>query len=220
MLGLMLLVASIALADSVNPSTIVPALWLASAPEVRGVASFALGVFVVYLAGGLVIVFGPGPSLITALHHAQGPAEHTLQAVAGILVLGFALVVWRSRHSGPEGPRARRAYSPASAFALGAGIMAVELPTAFMYFGAISAILAARTAAPAEISLLITYNALFAAPLIAILAVSRLAGCRAQQWISSVEGQIRRAGRLALAGFASVAGAALLAIGLAGLLSG
>ena len=47
MLTLALLVASIGLADSVNPSTIVPALWLASSPRARGLASYTLGVFVV-----------------------------------------------------------------------------------------------------------------------------------------------------------------------------
>lgn len=218
MFGVALLVTSIALADSVNPSTIVPALWLASAPNARGVASYALGVFVVYLAGGLVLVFGPGPSLIASLHHAGGPAEHALQAAGGILVLGFAFALWRSRDRVSGEARTRRSYTRASAFALGAGIMAVELPTAFMYFGAISAVLAARLAAPAEISLLLVYNALFAAPLLALLLARRLAGKRADAWIASAEAIVRRVGALALATVATAAGMALLAFGLDGLL--
>ena len=219
MFGLTLVVASIAVADSINPSTIVPALWLASAPRARGIGSFALGVFVVYLAGGLVLVFGPGPALITALHHARGPTEHAIQAGGGILALGFGLAVWRSRRSGQHESRVRRSYTRATAFALGAGIMVIVLPTAFMYFGAISAILSARPAAPVEVVLLITYNALFAAPLVAILAVRRLAGGHAEQWIASGEAIVRRAGRVVLAGVASSAGAALLALGLAGLVA-
>jgi cytochrome c biogenesis protein CcdA len=218
MLGVALLVASIALADSVNPSTIVPALWLARAPAGRGVASFALGVFGVYLAGGLVLVFGPGPSLIAALHHTRGAAEHALQAGGGMLALGFALVVWRSRHRGRDDSRPRRSCTRASAFALGAGIMVLELPTAFMYFGAISAILAARLAAPAEVSLLIAYNVVFAAPLVACLAVRRLAGSHGDEWIASAEATVRRVGRLALAAVATAAGGVLLAIGAGGLL--
>ena len=59
MLALTLIVASIALADCVNPSTLVPALWLASARSGRGLASFTVGVFVVYLAGGLILVLAP-----------------------------------------------------------------------------------------------------------------------------------------------------------------
>ena len=126
MLELTVLVASIGVADSINPSTIVPAMWLASQPRARGLAFYILGVFAVYLAGGLVLVLGPGPSLIAALHHVRGPAEHALQAAGGVLVLCFAFAVWRSGHNGRAESRPRRSYTRASAFALGAGIMAIE----------------------------------------------------------------------------------------------
>jgi cytochrome c biogenesis protein CcdA len=219
MLGLTLLVASIGIADSINPSTVAPALWLASTPRARGVGFFALGVFAVYLTGGLVLVFGPGPSLIAALRHVQGQAEHALEATAGAALLGFAFVLWRSRHRTLGEPRRRRSPTRASAFALGAGITAVELPTAFMYFGAISAILAARLPAPASISLLIVYNALFVAPLVTFLALRRLAGHRGEQWIAAAGVKLRTLGQLALGVVAGLAGSILLAIGLAGLLS-
>jgi cytochrome c biogenesis protein CcdA len=209
MLSLALLVASIAIADSINPSTVVPALWLAGSPSGRGLASFTFGVFAVYLAGGLLLVLGPGPALIRALHHAGGPVEHALEATAGIVALGFAVALWRSRGKGSEQARVRRPQTRASAFALGAGIMAIELPTAFVYFGAISAILAAHRALPAEISLLIAYNALFVAPLIAFLTIRRLAAAQARAY---------RLGQLALTAVAGAGGAALLTIGVSGLL--
>jgi cytochrome c biogenesis protein CcdA len=202
----------------------VPALWLARAPRARGLASFTLGVFAVYLAGGLVLVFGPGPALISALHHVRGPAEHVVQAVGGIVVIGIAWVVWRSRrdeHGELDAPQTRgprRCRTRASAFALGAGIMAVELPTAFIYFGVISAILAAKVGAAPEIALLLTYNAVFVAPLLALIAIRRLAGVRADRLIAALDRNLRRAGRIALAGVTGVAGAALLTIGVAGLL--
>jgi hypothetical protein len=218
-LGLALVVASIALADSINPSTVVPALWLASAPRGRGLASYAVGVFAVYLAGGLVLVFGPGPDLISLLHHIRGPVEHGLQAAGGLIALGFAWALWHSRHRESTDARARRAYTPASACALGAGIMAVELPTAFMYFGAISAILASRPAAPVEVTLLTLYNALFVAPLVAIVLIRRFAGDRAERWLGAADERVRRVGRLAMPGVVSAGGAALLALGLSGLLA-
>jgi cytochrome c biogenesis protein CcdA len=196
----------------------VPALWLASAPQGRGLISYALGVFAVYLAGGVVLVFGPGPSLIAALRHAGGPAEHGLEAAIGVVALGFAFVLWRSRDRRRDPSGARRSYSRRSAFALGAAIMAVELPTAFIYFGAISTILAARLDAPGEIALLVVYNALFAAPLLAIVVVRRVAGVRADRWIASAERGVRRAGQLVLSSLAGAAGAVLLTIGLTGLL--
>jgi hypothetical protein len=78
MFAVTLLVASIALADSVNPSTLVRGLWLAAPPAGCRLASFTLGVFVVYTTGGLVLLFGPGRILINALHHFHGPLEHVL----------------------------------------------------------------------------------------------------------------------------------------------
>ncbi len=163
MLGLTLLVASIAVADSVNPSTLIPGLWLATEHSERRLASFTLGVFAVYLAGGLVLLFGPGRVMISTLHHAHGPLEHVLETAVGIVALAFAVFLWRSRPSKSAQPSPRRSRTRASAFALGAGIMAIELPTAFIYFGAISAILAAHPGVPLEISLIIMYNAVFVA---------------------------------------------------------
>jgi hypothetical protein len=96
--------------------------------------------------------------------------------------------------------------------------MAIELPTAFMYFGAISAILDARPPASLQVSLLITYNVLFVAPLVGLLVVRRLAGARADRWIASAGGRLRYLGQIALTGVAGVAGAMLLTIGLNGLL--
>jgi cytochrome c biogenesis protein CcdA len=175
-------------------------------------------VFAVYLTGGLVLVFGPGRMLIAWLHHLRGPLEHTLEASIGVLALAFALFLWRSRGNADDRPTPRRAHTRASAFALGAGIMAVELPTAFMYFGAVSAILAAHRAAPIEISLLATYNALFVAPLLAFLAIRHLAGERAQRWMADAEARIRHLGHLIVTGVVLAGGLALLTIGIDGLL--
>src|SRR5450755_4689258 len=96
MFALALLVASIGLADSLNPSTVLPALWLVTAQGGAGLGSYTWGVFLVYLAGGLVLVFGPGPALISALHDVRGPVEHGLEAAGGVIALAFAFVLLRS----------------------------------------------------------------------------------------------------------------------------
>jgi cytochrome c biogenesis protein CcdA len=218
MLALMLVVASIALADSINPSTVVPALWMASTRRAR-LVSFTLGVFAVYLAGGLVLVFGPGPALISALHHLRGTVEHGIEAGGGLIVLGLAVGLWRSRDSQRIARLPQPGCTRRSAFALGAGIMAVELPTAFIYFGAISAVLAAHRVAAAEVSLLVVYNAIFVAPLVAILAIRRFAGERAERWLASGWERLIGFGQLLLAGLTGGAGAVLLIIGVTGLLA-
>ena len=218
MLALTLLVASIAVADSINPSTVVPALWIASTP--RGhLVSYTFGVFAVYLAGGLVLVFGPGPALMSALHHIGGAVEHTLEAGGGVVVLALAFAIWRSRHSQGTARLPRPGRTRSAAFTLGAGIMAVELPTAFMYFGALSAVLASHPAVAEEVSLLVCYNALFVAPLVAIAAIRRLAGERAERWLASSSVRLLGLGQLAFATFAGGVGAALVIFGVTGLLA-
>jgi cytochrome c biogenesis protein CcdA len=220
MLALAVLVASIGLADSLNPSTVLPALWLVTMPHGGRLGSYTLGVFAVYLAGGLLLVFGPGPALISILHHIRGPVEHVLEAAGGVLALAFAFVLLRSPPSPHnERPRQRRVTTRPSAFMLGAGIMTIELPTAFIYFGAIAAILAAHPAAPAEVALLIIYNAMFVAPIVAILVIHRFAGKRFDQWLLSSEARFRRAGHLALTAVAGAGGAVLLVLGVTGLLA-
>jgi threonine/homoserine/homoserine lactone efflux protein len=213
---LTLYVASIAIADSINPSTVVPALWMASRPRAH-LASFTVGVFVAYLAGGLVLVFGPGPALIAALHHVRGTAEHTLEVAGGVVVLAVAVGMWRSRRSQRLTRLPRPGATRSSAFALGAAIMGVELPTAFMYFGAISAVLASHHGATVEVSVLLIYNALFVAPLVVILALRRLAGDRVERWLASGSERLLAFGQLLLTGLTGCAGALLLILGVIGL---
>jgi hypothetical protein len=43
---------------------------MASTPRAH-LVSYTFGVFATYLAGGLVLVFAPGPALISALHRGQ-----------------------------------------------------------------------------------------------------------------------------------------------------
>jgi cytochrome c biogenesis protein CcdA len=214
----MLLVASIAVADSINPSTVVPALWLASTPRAH-LASFTSGVFATYLVGGLVLMFGPGPVFISALRHIQGPVENVIEAAAGVLVLAVAVGLWRARHSERITRLPQPGCTRSSAFALGAGIMALELPTAFIYFGAISAVLASHAVPAGKASLLVVYNALFVAPLVAILAIRRLTGARAERWLASAWERVIGVGQLVLAALTGGGGAALLVMGITGLLA-
>ena len=218
MLALIALVASVAVADSINPSTVVPAIWMASTPKAR-LGSFTAGVYATYLVGGLVLVFGPGPALISTLHHLQGTVEHAVEAGVGLLVLALAVGLWRSRHRDTAARLPRPGSARWSAFALGAGIMALELPTAFIYFGVISAVLASHRAAAAEVSLLVLYNAVFVAPLVTILALRRLAGDRAERWLASAFERLIGFAQVLLTGLTGSAGAALLIIGITGLVA-
>jgi len=60
-----LLVASIGAADSLNPSTVGPALLLATAHKpVQALASFTAGVFLVPFVAGALVILGPGELLL------------------------------------------------------------------------------------------------------------------------------------------------------------
>jgi cytochrome c biogenesis protein CcdA len=215
LLALILLVVSVALADSINPSTVVPALYFAGAPRGRGLATYTFGVFIVYLAGGLVLVLGPGPPLMAALHRAGPRFEHGVEAIAGVVALLFAIFLWRSRASSPDRQKERRFNSRASAFALGAGISAIELPTAFLYFGAVSAILGSHDPGVVQISLVVAYNAFFVLPLVAVIAFRP----RIERQLAAVMNWIWRSAPRLLAGITAAIGVALLGTGAAGLIS-
>jgi threonine/homoserine/homoserine lactone efflux protein len=219
MIALTLLVASIALVDSINPSTVVPALYLATWPRPHGLVCFTVGVFAAYLAGGLVLVLGPGPELIAALKDVGPQLEHVTELAGGALLVVAGVVSWRSRNrQQSEQPRSARARTQRSAFALGAGIAVVELPTAFMYFGAVSAILGSHASGPAAVVLVAAYNILFVLPLLAILGLKVLAGERAERRLLNTGAWLRRAAPIALAAVAGCGGVVLATLGAGGLI--
>ena len=142
MLSLIGLVLSIGLADSMNPSTIAPGMYLALGKRATGdLIQFTLGVVAVNFLGGVVIVLGPGEALLALVPKPDHTARYIGETVAGVVMLIGAFVLWHRRHG-----LAKRHHLPAppsegkSSLLLGATIAVVELPTAFPYFAAIAAI--------------------------------------------------------------------------------
>jgi cytochrome c biogenesis protein CcdA len=218
-LALLGLVASIALADSINPSTIVPALFLATGSRPRAaVTGFAVGVLVVSFAGGVLVLLGGRELVESLLPDVGGRTEHWLEAGGGAALIAIAAGVWamapRVADRAPGPPRARR---PWSAVALGAGIMLVELPTAFPYFAAIAAIAASDAGLGTQLALVGVYNALFVLPVLAILVARTVAGARGERMLGSMRGWTQRNAPAVLAGTLGAIGLALFAVGLAGL---
>ena len=217
MVALLLLVAGIAAVDALNPSTLLPGLYLAGAPRARGLASFALGVFAVNLAAGLVLVLGPGPALIRALEHVGPVAEHVVEIAAGTVFVAISIVAWRSRDARESVRRATGRRGRASAFALGAAIAAIELPTAFMYLGAVSAIIVSPAGTLTEVLLVAAYCAIVVAPLGMLLAVRRRTGEVTERRLAAARRRLRSAAPRALATVAGVGGTTLALVGVGGL---
>jgi cytochrome c biogenesis protein CcdA len=218
---LVLLVVSIGLADSLNPGTVAPALFLATRRHARlQVAEFVAGVFAVNFAGGALIALGPGQLLFALVPHPGAPAKHRLELVAGVVMIavGIVLIVSRARLRERQPPRPRG--KGRSGLALGAAITAVELPTAFPYFAAIAAIVGSDAHVPAELLLLALFNAAFLAPVLAILAVLAVAGERAEPLLNRLGGALQRHWPMIAGALLAIVGAWAAVIGLLGLTSG
>jgi cytochrome c biogenesis protein CcdA len=203
------LVVTVALGDSLNPSTIAPALYIASGDRARiGVLEFALAVFAVHFAGGAMLLLGPGSLLLSALNQLDTTSRDLLELAAGLALLLAAVMIWRHRERLAEkdlpSPTPRRQ----SSLLLGASIIAVELPTAFPYFAAITAVIGSGQTVTSRLFLLGVYNLVFALPLIAILVTLLLAGEGADE-------RLTRARRLTESRWPQAFAAVLLLLGLA-----
>jgi cytochrome c biogenesis protein CcdA len=218
MVTLIALVVSIAVADSLNPSTLGPALYYASGRHGRrDVAGFGLGVLVVSFAGGLALIFGPGHQLLNRFKAPSTTTVHVIELVAGGAALPVAALLWRARARIAVRLAQRRRTRGRSAALLGAGIMAVELPTALPYFAAIAAIVESGRSDTAEIVLVALYNGAFVAPIVVLFIVLALAGRRGVRIAIRARRQLHHwAPRIAPAALVAAA-AVLLTLGSVGL---
>jgi cytochrome c biogenesis protein CcdA len=219
MIRLLGLVISIGIADSVNPSTIAPALYLASAAQPRArLIRFTSAVFIVYFLGGLIIALGPGELLLTLVPHPGRHLSYILELVAGIAMLTGAAFLWGYRDRLGERALNREAMLKRRSSAwLGATITAVELPTAFPYFAAIAAIVGSGLDISTQVMLLLIFNLCFIAPLLAMIATLTLAGANAQQVLASGRKRLEANWPVVLATLALLAGIFVTFLGITGL---
>jgi cytochrome c biogenesis protein CcdA len=218
-LATLLVVAGIAAADSLNPTTIGPALLLTmSAKPVRHVLEFAAGVFIVNLTGGVLLVLGPGKWLLSLVPHPSAHTKHLLEIGAGIVLLVVASGLWagRRRLTRPRPSEAQRVRS-GSAFVGGAGIALAELPTALPYFAAIGVIVAADLSSASDFLLLLVFNVIFVAPVVAIGVAIAIAPSLRKTVLEPVRRWLTLHWPELVAAVLAAAGVALLAVGLVGL---
>ena len=212
------LVLSVAAVDSLNPSTVAPALYLAAAPHaLRAVAMFTLGVWTVSTIGGLVLLFGPGRSLLPLITKPTPHTRHVIEVAVGGVLLLASVLLWflRARVFRPHEPTLRGRHR--ASLLLGAGIMAVELPTAFPYFAAILAIVGSGHTAAAQASLVLLYNVVFVAPLLALLVLVQFAGVSAARRTENARRLLETYAPLVVPIGIGAIGAGLVVLGVLGL---
>ncbi len=221
MLTLVALAVSVGIADSLNPSTIAPALYLATGVEAsRRLLHFTLGVFTVYLAGGVVLVLGPGHAVLSVVARPGRRETHLIELVLGVVALAVAVALWLRREGVARRVLAHERRTAGSSFALGAAITSVELPTAFPYFAVIAAVVGSDQSLPRQLVLIVVFNAAFIAPLAAITALRRIAGPRAERPLASVRARLDRHTGALVAGVTAVLAVALLLVGALGVVTG
>ena len=214
-------VVSVGLADSLNPSTVGPALLLATGSKrVLRVLQFTAGVMSVNLVVGLILLIGPGRALIGLLPHPQRSVRHVIEIVAGAFLLICAGALWSGRRALARKELPMRNAGSGSALIAGASLAAVELPTAVPYFAVIATIVASSASVPGEVGLLVAYNVAFVLPLLGIAAVLLLAGDRASQLLEKGGVWIQRRWPAVLAGLLLLVGSGLIIVGATGLVKG
>ncbi len=220
MLRLIGVVASIGLADSLNPTTIAPALYLASGREPRrGVLQFTLGVAAVYILGGAVLVYGPGQLLLSLVPHPRPTVRYVLEILAGVVMLVGAGVLWYHRDRLAKRQLPSPPASGKSSLLVGATISAVELPTAFPYFAAIAAIVGSGLGPGHRLIALLIYNVCFVLPLLLILLTLIVAGDQAERILRAARDLLQSHWPAILAGIALLAGVFVTVLGVTGLTS-
>ena len=225
MLRLIAIVISIAAADAVNPSTLVPALLIASRRNALGqVLSFCAGVLGVEFGFGLVLVLGPGELILDLVPTPTPHVVDWIQLGAGIALLVAAPIVWRLRGALGRRVAGSGASEPSdgagrSSLLLGAGIVAVGMPTNVAYLGGLTTIVGSDRGVGDQLLLLCLYDAIFILPLAAIIAILAVLPHRAERLLGAMRRFLEQRLVTALTGVLIVAGAVVLVLGLSGLIA-
>jgi cytochrome c biogenesis protein CcdA len=212
---------SIGLADSLNPTTIAPALYFASGERPRArVFEFTLAVFTVYFVGGVILALGPGGLLLSLVPRPHHRLAYMIEIGAGVAMLAGSTLLWRHRHRLKEREAPEFDSRGRATWVLGATITAIELPTAFPYFAVIATMVGADVEPVNEIILLLIFSVCFVAPLLAILATLTFAGDQAQRILGRGRDFLQAHWPTVLAVVGVIAGAFVILIGVTGLASG
>ncbi|MHB8659336.1 MAG: GAP family protein [Solirubrobacteraceae bacterium] len=220
MLEVLGVVVTVGIVDSLNPATILAALFLAALDRPRGhVIAFTAAVFVVYLAGGVAIVLGPGQLLLDVIPAPSPRTRHIVAIALGATLLAAGALVWqRRRRLSSRVPSIAGTRRRSSAI-LGATLTLVELPTAVPYLVAIAAIVDSGVGPARQLLLLTLFNICFVLPLLTIIAILTLAGHRADRLFAVTRDTLERRWPALVAGVAVLGGVAVLAFGIGGLIA-
>jgi cytochrome c biogenesis protein CcdA len=187
------LVVLIGILDSLNPSTLAPALYIAGGETPhRSLTGFIAGVFVVNLAGGLVLALGPGQALLAFVPRPGLEVRHLIELGLGIGTFLVAGWLWLARYRVARRIEGKGERIDRSSLLVGAGISAAELPTAVPYFAVIAAVVDSGLPVGTQVGLIVIFNAVFVAPLLVILVARSLLGARGRAFVAGLRSRADR----------------------------
>jgi cytochrome c biogenesis protein CcdA len=128
--------------------------------------------------------------------------------------------MWRRRHTVEAAVASAETRVTRIAPVAGATIAAVDLPTALPYFAVIAALAGSSQPKVALIGLVVLFNVIFLAPVVAIGLLRALAGARAVDLLTRARLLVLRYAGVAAALVVLALGIALVAIGAVGIRSG
>ncbi len=214
--GLALAVVAIALPDSLNPSLIAAAAYLALGPHpFRRTLAFTIAAFVVTLVGATLVALGLGDLVVSLLPTLSRSLKWQLLAVLGVALAIGGVVLWFRRNSLAGEPPSHREAASGSAIVMGGGIAGVEFLTAFPYFAAIALVVGSSESSAAKASLIVLYDVVYILPLVAIVVACGLLGDRAGQSLAPVADWISTRWPIVVAPLAGAAGVGLTAYAIA-----
>lgn len=215
------LVIGLGLADSLNPITIAVGIFIASTERPAGrLAAYIAGIFLLYLGGGLLLLFGPAFLLRTATEGLSPTVNSIVALVIGVGAFVAAGIGWRHRHRVTNRQIPERALHPHSMLALGAGMTAVDLPTAFPYFAVIAGIVKRDPSEAVAVAAMVIFNVCYVLPLVAILVARVVAGERIEPFLGRLRERVFAWAPAILAVITIAAGAYFTYLGIAGLAKG
>lgn len=207
MVDLLVILTPIGLLDSVSmiPVSIVMLVVLLAGPRpLLRSSALILGIFVAYVAGGLLIllglqsVFDEISAYVLRLWKNPDAEELIFQILIGIVLCAFAVRIATARKSRAEKPVAS-SMTAVQALLAGVGLTIVGLPGAVPYFAAIDLILRTDVTPVQRMLALGYYNIVFVVPLAAIVALRLILGERSTGILDTVKGFFDRWGQRRMA---------------------
>ena len=226
MFELILVLIPIALLDSTSiiPLCIVILVMLLAGPNPLGRASALIfGIFLVYLACGLMIMFGLQSvfdeinAYAARLWASPYTEELILQILIGLLLLVFAVKIARGSKARAEKPQPG-AMTGTQAFIAGAGLTIVGFPGAVPYFAGIDLTLRAELDLAQRVVALGAYNLAFVVPLGLVVLLRLLLGERSRAPLERIKAFFDRWGQRVILALFVLLGVVLVADGIGWLL--